>query len=175
MPTWSRTSTSALGALGYRPVMIIEREELLKTLRSTPLVVERLVSRLPDDVIRARPADGEWAIIEVVAHLADTDERTIDRIRRMLSEHEPMLEPYDQAALAVDRDYIGMDLAEQLARLRELRSAHVALLEGLDGAAWSRAGHHGEHGRVTVQQLTAHSAGEDGDHLGQIAALVPRT
>lgn len=49
----------------------------------------------------------------------------------------------------------------------------MELLVGLDDAGWGRLGVHGEHGRITVQQLTAHSAGEDGDHLAQIARLVP--
>ncbi|HJP72155.1 MAG TPA: DinB family protein [Candidatus Limnocylindria bacterium] len=154
--------------------MISEREELLKTLRGTPVVLERLVGDVPDEALRARPAPGEWAIIEVVAHLADTDERSIGRMRRMLTEDEPMLQPYDQAALAIERDYIAMDDAEQLARFSSLRAEQVAMLEGLDEAGWSRAGIHGEHGRVTVQQLTAHTAGEDGDHLAQIARLIPR-
>jgi hypothetical protein len=153
--------------------MIDERHELLKTLRSTPLVVERLLRGLRDDEVRARPSEGEWAIIEVVAHLGDTDERTLDRIRRMLDEDEPMLEPYDQAALAIERNYIGMDLDQQLARFADLRAEHVRLLEALDDAGWRRSGIHGEHGRITVQQLTAHSAGEDGDHLTQIARLIP--
>lgn len=153
--------------------MIDGRHELLKTLRSTPLVVERLVGRLPDEVIRTRPAEGEWAVIEVVAHLGDTDERTVARIERVLAEDEPMLEPYDQAALALEADYISRDLAEELARFSAVRAAQVALLEGLDDAGWRRIGHHGEHGRVTVEQLTAHTAGEDGDHLAQIARLIP--
>jgi hypothetical protein len=158
--------------LRYRRAMIDERHELLKTLRFTPLVVERLLRGLGADEVRARPAENEWAIIEVVAHLGDTDERTLERLRRVLEEDEPMLEPYDQAALAVERSYIEMDLDEQLTRFTDIRAEHVRLLEGLDDAGWQRSGIHGEHGRVTIQQLTAHSAGEDGDHLGQIARLI---
>ena len=153
--------------------MISERQELLKILRATPLIVERLLRGLPDDVIRARPGNDEWAIIEVVAHLGDTDERTVARIDLMLAEDEPLLEPYDQAALAVERDYIAMDLGEQLARFAAIRAEHVSLLERLDDDAWRRIGNHGEHGPITVQQLTAHTAGEDGDHLAQIARLIP--
>ncbi len=153
--------------------MIDERAELLKTLRATPIVVRRLVAGLSDATIRARPAEGEWAIIEVLAHLGDTDERTVARIRRMLSEEDPTLEPYDQAALATERNYIGMDLDLELDRFAAIRAEQVELLSSLDDAGWSRVGQHGEHGRVSVRELTAHTAGEDGDHLAQIARLVP--
>lgn len=153
--------------------MISEREEILKTMRSTPLVLARLVRELPDAVLRQRPAEGEWAIVEVVAHLADTDERTLARTRRMLAEDEPTLEPYDPAVLAVEREYIRMDMAEQLARFADLRTTYTGLLDDLDDHGWNRLGHHGEHGAITVQQLAAHTAGEDGDHLAQIARMVP--
>jgi hypothetical protein len=45
------------------------------------------------------------------------------------------------------------------------------LLASLDDVAWRRAGHHDEHGRITVQQLAAHTAGQDVDHLAPIARL----
>lgn len=153
--------------------MISERDELLKGLRGMPVVLRRLVDGLADDVVRRRPEPGEWAIVEVVAHLADTDERTLDRLRRMAAEDSPELAAYDQAALAEERGYLSMPLERELARFESLRAEHVALLESLDDAGWARIGRHSEHGPVTVQQLTAHSGGEDMDHLAQIARLIP--
>ncbi len=128
---------------------------------------------LPDETIRRRPAEGEWAIVEVVAHLADTEERTLDRTRRMLGEEEPFLEPYDPDALAIERAYLGMDLAAELDRFEALRAEQASLLAGLGDPGWQRSGEHGEHGRITVQQLAAHTAGEDADHFAQIARMIP--
>ena len=153
--------------------MISEREEILKALRAGPIILRRLVRDLPDPALRAQPAPGEWAIVEVVAHLADTDERSLARTRRMLSEDEPALPPYDPAELALERNYIGMVMADELDRFEALRAEQVELLEGLTDADWQRIGNHGEHGRITVQQLAAHTAGEDADHLAQIARLIP--
>ena len=78
-------------------VVISERAEILKALRAGPIVLRRLVRDLPDATIRARPAPGEWTIVEVVAHLADTEERALGRTHRMLDEEEPALAPYDPA------------------------------------------------------------------------------
>jgi hypothetical protein len=154
--------------------VISAREELLTGLRSMPVVLRTLVAGLPDEVVRRRPEPGEWAIVEVVAHLADTDERTLGRLRSMLAEESPELPAYDQAALAEERSYLTMPLERELARFEALRDEHVALLESWDDAGWRRIGRHSEHGPVTVQQLTAHSGGEDMDHLAQIARMIPR-
>jgi DinB superfamily len=85
--------------------MLDRRGEIVKTLRATPVMVRALVDGVDDARLRRRPAPGEWAIIEVVAHLADTEERALGRVRRMLAEDTPQLEPFDQEALAVQRHY----------------------------------------------------------------------
>jgi hypothetical protein len=48
--------------------MLDPRVELLKTLRATPVVLRGLVAGSDDAQLRRRPAPGQWAIIEVVAH-----------------------------------------------------------------------------------------------------------
>jgi len=58
-------------------------------------------------------------------------------------------------------------------RFEALRAELASLLTGAGDASWRRAGEHGEHGRITVQQLAAHTAGEDADHLAQIARMIP--
>jgi hypothetical protein len=148
------------------------RVEIIKTLRATPVVVRALVDGIEDARLRRRPAPGEWAIIEVVAHLADTEERALARVRRMVAEEDPELAPFDQEALAEQRRYLDLHLEGELARLEELRRQHLALLEGLDGPGWERTGRHGQHGRMSVELYETHVAAEEVDHLAQIARLL---
>lgn len=153
--------------------MIDERLEILKGLRAGPVVLRALVRDLPDATLRTRPAAGEWAIVEVVAHLADTEERALARTRRMLDEDRPTLPPYDPHALSLERRYLQMDVGAELDRYAALRAESADLLESLDDAGWRRTGRHGEHGEITVEQLAAHTVGEDADHFVQISRLIP--
>jgi DinB superfamily len=151
--------------------MLDRRGEIIKTLRAAPVVLRALVEDIDDARLRRRPAPGEWAIIEVVGHLADTEERALARVRRILAEEDPELEPFDQEALAEERHYLELDLEEELARLDELRRQHLAELEALDGSGWARTGRHGEHGELSVELYETHVAAEEVDHLAQIARL----
>ena len=151
--------------------MLDRRAEIIKTLRATPVVLRALVDGVDDAQLRRRPAPGEWAIIEVVGHLADTEERALARVRRILAEEDPELEPFDQEALAEERHYLALDLEEELARLDELRRQHLAELEALDGSGWERTGRHGEHGVMSVELYETHVAAEEVDHLAQLARL----
>ena len=152
--------------------MVDRHEEILKSLRATPVVLRALVDGVEDAQLRRRPAPGEWAIIEVVAHLADTEERALARVRRMLAEDDPELAPFDQEALAEERRYLGLELAGELARLEQLRRQHLAMLEALDDAGWERTGRHGEHGELSIELYETHVAAEEVDHLAQIARLL---
>jgi hypothetical protein len=147
-------------------------EEILKSMRASPVVLSALVAGLDDEQIRRRPGPGEWAVIEVVAHVADVDERAHARLRRMLAEENPFLPAFDQDALAVEHGYLGMDLPEQVARYRRSRAEHVTDLARLDRRQWQRTGRHEDAGALTVQLYEAHVASEDVDHLAQIARLI---
>jgi hypothetical protein len=152
--------------------MLDRSEEIVKTLRATPVVLRALVGEIEKNRLRTRPAAGEWAIIEVVGHLADTEERALDRVRRMLREDNPVLEPFDQEALAEERHYLDLDLNQELDRLEQLRRQHLALLEALDASGWERTGRHGDHGMMSVELYETHVAAEEVDHLAQIARLL---
>ena len=74
-----------------------------------------MVGEVDDSRLRRRPAEGEWAIIEVVAHMADTEEHAVSRVRRMVTEASPYLDPFDPDALAEQHHYIDRDLTSELA------------------------------------------------------------
>jgi len=153
--------------------MITVRDELLKTMRAVPVVARALVTGLDDDAIRHRPAPGEWAMIEVVAHMADTDERAAERIERILTEEVPDLPAFDQEQLAEERHYIGLDMAEELHRLQTELHELAVRLEHLEDAGWRRSGRHAEHGLMSIELFLSHVVAEDVDHLAQIARLRP--
>src|SRR5512132_1787928 len=90
MPAWiDLCQCSAMRSVGLEDRDAGSARRDHKDLRATPLVLRTLVNGVDDGRLRRRPAPGEWAIIEVVAHLADTEERALSRVRRMLAEEDP--------------------------------------------------------------------------------------
>jgi uncharacterized damage-inducible protein DinB len=145
--------------------------ELIEINRATPVILRSLVRGLDREATR-RAGEGEWAVIQVVAHLADAEERAVERVRVMSREDQPQLFGYDQEELAELRGYLEMDLGELLDRFERLRAERVALLSALDTAGWSRIGVHDQYGPITIHALMAHMAKHDAVHLAQVARLV---
>ncbi|MGE5156185.1 MAG: DinB family protein [Betaproteobacteria bacterium] len=146
--------------------------EIIKTLRATPPVLNQLTAHLNPAQASWRPHPDMWAIVEIVAHMADVDERALSRVHRILHEQHPVLPAFDQEALARERRYLEMDLPTQLRRYEASRRSHIELLLSLDPGDWTRTGHHEVHGDTTLTLYESHVAAEDVDHLAQISAVL---
>jgi uncharacterized damage-inducible protein DinB len=64
--------------------------------------LRQAVAGLSREDLTARPGPGNWSILELVLHLADSDGISIDRMKRMLTEDNPSLLYADETAY-VDR------------------------------------------------------------------------
>src|SRR3990170_2694517 len=128
----------------------MDRADIVAALRALPDQVEELLRGLSDDQLRRRPAPSEWSLLELCCHLRDAAEIEGLRIRRLVEEDEPSIEPYDQEALARERNYQGDDPRRALTALRAFWGGLAYQLERLSEAQWQRAGIHPEQGRVTV-------------------------
>ncbi len=150
------------------------RNELIAAIQALPDELQELAGGVPEDTLRRRPSPGEWSILEVGCHLRDSVEIEQGRIGRMASEDNPLLEPYDQEALAIQRNYQGEDPQRVLEALRASLIELAGTLKQLPDDVWERPGRHGELGRVTVdaraQPIPLHAR----EHFEQIRAIRER-
>lgn len=142
-------------------------EELAALFERLPAALEGLT----EEELGRPEADGKWSILEVICHLADTELTQAWRIRRVLTEENPTLEPMDQDVWAERLGYGDRDLAEALDQLRALRLANLRLVERLPPEALERASHHPERGSESLRTILALVAGHDAVHLDQIRRI----
>jgi hypothetical protein len=87
---------------------------------------------------RRREAPGEWNMVEIVGHLADC-ERVFEHRALRIARADPVMwtgvEFPDYAAAA---NFQARELGDVVAEYAAVRAAFVALLRGLDAAAWER-------------------------------------
>ncbi len=142
-------------------------EELAALFERLPAALEGL----SDADLRRPEAEGKWSILEVICHLADTEWAQGWRMRRILTEDEPTLEPMDQDVWAARLGYEQRDLGEALDQLRALRLANLRLVERLSDDALERTAYHPERGFESLRTVLQLVAGHDGVHLDQIRRI----
>jgi hypothetical protein len=100
----------------------------------------------------SRPIKGKWSTLEVVCHLADSDQAWAHRMKRVIAEERPLLIGYDESRFASALAYHERDLEEELAAVEQTRRQLARILRKLPSAAWARAGVHSERGLLTLEE-----------------------
>ncbi len=109
-----------------------------------------------------------WSASEIAAHLADIEVALGWRIRQILSEDEPALQPFNQDDWAATLRYGERDMEVALNAYAAQRAANVEILARLSEEGWERRFKHPEFGPASLRTLVRHISDHDLAHLTQI-------
>jgi hypothetical protein len=144
--------------------------ELIDALKSTGETLKGLLSQV--SVAQAKSAKGgdeNWSVVEVICHLRDAEEISLQRMQTMRDQDRPKITGYDQEALARERNYNETNLYAALNAFIVFRERRIAALSALSSEEWERSGEHNEFGRITIFAHTLHKVSHDAIHCAQIA------
>jgi hypothetical protein len=153
--------------LGY-----LGEQRPLEVQAATAGKIEKLVKGVSRARLGRRPAPGKWSLIEILAHLADTEIVAGYRMRSVLGAPGTALAAFDQDRWAEAENYSQRDPKISLHLFRTLREANLSLLHSLRPEQWKQFGVHAERGEESIERITQMMAGHDLNHLGQIKAIV---
>lgn len=145
-------------------------QDLLDAYRATPDTLTFLLKNVSDEqASAARGGDENWSVIEVLCHLRDAEERDLERVRLMRTQNNPLLEGYDQAQWAIERNYAAARLDETLDSFLKFRATLLDELTSLSPLEWERLGRHSEVGQINIVGYVHHLVSHHAIHLAQIA------
>jgi hypothetical protein len=148
------------------------RAGLIAQYAAGPRRLSEAYARVPGEAREWRPAPGEWSAHEVVVHCADSETQAASRIRMLVTEKDPVIQGYDEAAWARDLDYHAHPVELALEVVRAVRAHTVVLLQRLPPEAWTKTGHHTESGRYTADDWLRIYADHLENHARQIESNV---
>jgi hypothetical protein len=135
--------------------------------RRTPDAAAGLVSEA-GDLLRTRPEEREWSVLELVGHLHDAELVSGARYRWILAQDRPSLIGYDQD-LWVDRlGHNQGDPDSLLAMFRAIRTANLELWAGTTQEQRDRVGMHVERGAESFDLMFRMLGGHDLFHIEQM-------
>ena len=116
---------------------------------------------------------GGWTVAQTVHHVADSHMNSYVRYKLALTEEEPVIKPYDEAAWANLADS-SMPVEVSLTLLEMLHQRWVALLRALTPEQWNRSYKHPERGLMNLDQTLALYSWHGNHHLAHITELSRR-
>ena len=144
----------------------------LEVLRSSVQGCVERTAGLTQEQLHAAETSGQWSIVGVLQHLADSELVWGYRLRRILAEDQPVLTGFDQDLWANRLGYATADRDEALGLFAALREANLRLLGRASKEDLDRVGVHAERGEESLSYMIRLYAGHDLVHRKQLERIV---
>ena len=151
-----------------------ERRAMIDTIAAAPARMREAVSGLSDAQLDTPYRDGGWTVRQVIHHVPDSHMNAYVRFKLALTEENPVIKPYDEAAWARAADTARTPVDVSLTLLEALHRRWVVLLESLAPADFARPLVHPDYGPLTIDWLLQLYAWHGRHHAAHVAELRKR-
>lgn len=143
-------------------------DEQMARMTRTADELESAVAGTPDHLLAKRPDDANWAPVEVLCHLRDTEESYMMRFQMVIAMDEPRFPAVEPDRWATERQYLRNDAREVIEAFRVRRDESLKFLRGLRPEFFTRGGIHATRGRMTIADFVGLMAWHDDNHVDQL-------
>lgn len=155
------------------------RPALVWRIEVTPARLREAVSGLTDAQLDTPYREGGWTVREVVHHVPDSHMNSYVRFKLALTEYEPLIKTYDEAAWGRLGDVESTPVEVSLQLLEALHIRWVSLLRSMTDAEWGRTLRHPErmhidNGRLRLDQMLAMYAWHGDHHVAHVRQALSR-
>ena len=150
------------------------RPELIKQIADTPRELRAAVAGLDNRQLDTPYRPEGWTVRQVVHHVPDSHMNAYVRFKLAVTEDNPTIKPYDEAAWARLADTARTPVDVSLALLDALHQRWVVLLESLADGDYSRKLVHPERGPITLDWLLQMYAWHGRHHTAHVTELRKR-
>jgi hypothetical protein len=151
-----------------------QRQQWIADVADTPAKLRAAVAGLTPQQLDTPYRPEGWTVRQVVHHVPESHMNAYIRFKLALTEDEPVVKPYDEAAWAKLPDIPGAPIETSLTLLEALHDRWVRLLRLLDDNAFKRTFRHPEIGVVTLEKNLSLYAWHGKHHVAHITSLRDR-
>ena len=151
-----------------------KRRRWIGEIANTPDTLRAAVHGLSAEQLDTPYRPGGWTVRQVVHHLPDSHLNAYVRFKLALTEAEPTVKTYDEAAWAELSDGRTAPVEISLALLESLHRRWVLVLRSLFPGDYSRTFRHPEWGTVTLDWYLQQYAWHGRHHVAHITSLRER-
>jgi hypothetical protein len=123
---------------------------------------------LEDERAARRPAPDVWSALEYGCHVRDVFRIYDERLRRMLTEDDPLYPNWDQDQSAVDDDYGSQSPATVIEQLVAAAGQLARRFESVAGDQWQRTGRRSDGASFTIDSFARYFIHDPIHHLHDV-------
>lgn len=146
----------------------LEIQESIEVLEKLPQQMRAAMNGLSASQLETPYREGGWSLRQVVHHVPDSHINSFVRFKLALTEENPTIKPYDEAAWAELSDSRDTPIQTSLDLLEALHERWVIVLRAIKPEDWRRTFNHPQNGAMTLEYALALYAWHSRHHLGHI-------
>ena len=151
-----------------------KRRRWIAQIAEAPALLRSAVAGLTEAQFDAPYRPGGWTVRQVLHHVPDSHMNAYCRYKFALTENNPTIKPYDEAAWANVADTARTPPDVSLTLLDALHKRWVILLESMAPADFERPLQHPEHGMITLDWMLQLYAWHGRHHTAHVTELRKR-
>lgn len=153
------------------PLSAEQRKQLEGQILTIVPSLRKILSCLREDELRTPYRPGGWTPLQIVHHMADNDMNAYLRLKRALTEDEPVANSYREDLWAELSDYSETSADISITLMECLHSRLYQLLQGLNAEDYVRKLRTEVLGTITIEIAVQRFIWHNQNHLRQIAAV----
>jgi uncharacterized damage-inducible protein DinB len=151
-----------------------KRKELIARIAETPAALRAAVKGLSEAQLDTPYRPGGWTVRQLVHHVPDSHVNAYVRFKLALTEDNPTIKPYNEAAWANVADTRLTPVDVSLTLLDAVHQRWVILLQSLTDGDFARPLQHPENGVMTLDKLLQMYAWHGRHHVAHVTELRKR-
>ncbi len=147
------------------------RASLINEMEEAPARWQAVVAQVPDTILDSKYRN--WTIRQIVHHVADSHTNSYIRFKWTLTENQPRIKAYDEAAWVALKDASELPVEPALRLLEGLHQKWCQLLRSMSEDDFARKFEHPETNAVqSLNEVLQYYPWHSQHHLGQIVWLL---
>ncbi len=151
----------------------LEIQGFIEVLEKLPSQMRAAVQGLSASQLETPYRSDGWTLCQVVHHVPDSHINSYVRFKLALTEENPTIKPYDEAAWALLADS-DAPIETSLDLLEALHARWVIVLRSIQPEQWKRTFNHPQNGSMTLEHALALYAWHSRHHLAHITTTRAR-
>ncbi|MCL6603682.1 MAG: putative metal-dependent hydrolase [Paenibacillus sp.] len=148
-----------------------ERNQIIQQISGVSLTLKDTLKGLTEDQLQTPYRAGGWTVQQVVHHMADNDMNAYLRLKRALTEVEPLSDSYREDLWAELSDYKDVPIETSISLMELLHSRLTILLRGLQADDFARTLRTQVLGSITIEIALQRFVWHNYHHIAQIQSL----
>ncbi|MBV4358412.1 YfiT family bacillithiol transferase [Pinibacter aurantiacus] len=164
-----------IGKFEPQPFSIEQLKRWADDIRYLPDLLENAILNLDEAQLQTPYRDGGWTIQQVVHHVPDSHMTAYIRFKLALTEDNPTIKPYDEAAWALLPDVENIPINISITLLHALHNRWHNLVINIKDEDWNRTVFHPEHNKeISLWNLLGMYAWHGKHHVMHVVRLRER-